>query len=410
MSKPKFPNAPGVVVRARLDGTWVVFWQARTDLVERGFRPKLVNLWRGIEPSAADAARIADECSRAQTEMLIWGRGGLPTEAGAYDGTVRGLIHIYQIDANSSFRKLRYRTRQHYDILCRRIARDHGDKLVSEISVRDIIEWHRMWSESGVTMAHALIRMFRGLISFGMSLLEDPACEKLSLRLSKQRFEMGKSRTSTLTADQAIAIRAEAHRRDLHSIALAQAIQFDGMLRQKDVIGEYVPRDEPGLSEITHAGTKWLHGLRWSEIDEHLICRHVTSKRQKLIELDLKLMPMVLEELRRVYPDLDRSKMPASGPVVIYENTDRPHGAYHFRHLWRQIARAVGVPDNIRNMDSRAGAISEATDAGAELEHIRHAATHSDIAMTQKYSRGSAEKTAGVMRKRAEFRKNKSGT
>jgi hypothetical protein len=31
------------------------------------------------------------------------------------------------------------------------------------------------------------------------------------------------------------------------------------------------------------------------------------------------------------------------------------------------------------------------------LEDVRHAATHSDIAMTQRYSRGSAEKVANVM-------------
>lgn len=67
--------------------------------------------------------------------------------------------------------------------------------------------------------------------------------------------------------------------------------------------------------------------------------------------------------------------------------------------------RACGIPDDVKNMDSRAGAISEATDAGADLEHVRHAATHSDIGMTQKYSRGSADKVAGVQRKRTEHRK-----
>ena len=60
-------------------------------------------------------------------------------------------------------------------------------------------------------------------------------------------------------------------------------------------------------------------------------------------------------------------------------------------------------------MDSRAGAITEATDSGAELEDIRHAATHGDIAMTQKYSRGGEAKTAKVMRLRVAHR-NKSGT
>lgn len=408
--KPAFLDAPGHVVRPRMDGTWAVFWQARTDLVERGYRPKVVSLWRGIDPSGADRAMISDQCNTMQTEMLVWGRGGLPDATGPFDGTVRSLIHCYQTDKDSPFKKLRYRTRQHYAILCRRIDRDHGDEDIKEVRPRDILGWHEAWSASGIPMAHSLIRMFRGLLTFGMTMLEHEPCERLAFKLGKMRFQMGGARTESLTAEQAVAIRTEAHARGLHSIALAQAIQFDGMLRQKDVIGEYVPLSEPGASEITHEGTKWLRGLRWSEVDDNLICRHLTSKRQKVIELDFKIMPMVLEELRRVYPDLDRAKMPQNGAIVVYENTGRPHGAYHFRHLWRQIARAVGVPDTVKNMDSRSGAITEATNAGAMLEDIRHAATHSDISMTQKYSRASAEKTANVMKLRAEHRKNKSGT
>jgi hypothetical protein len=55
-------------------------------------------------------------------------------------------------------------------------------------------------------------------------------------------------------------------------------------------------------------------------------------------------------------------------------------------------------------MDARAGAITEAIGAGAALEDVRHAATHSDISMTQRYSRGSAEKVAKVMQLRVKHR------
>ena len=58
-------------------------------------------------------------------------------------------------------------------------------------------------------------------------------------------------------------------------------------------------------------------------------------------------------------------------------------------------------------MDSRAGAITEATDAAADLESVRHAATHSDIQQTQRYSRGDADKAAKVLRIRAEHRSKK---
>jgi hypothetical protein len=110
---------------------------------------------------------------------------------------------------------------------------------------------------------------------------------------------------------------------------------------------------------------------------------------------------MVVEELQRF------AGIPVTGPVVICETTALPYRTAHWRHLWRKVAAVAGIPTAVRNMDSRAGAISEATDAGADLEAVRHAATHSDIAMTQRYSRGATEKTANVMRLRADHRKNK---
>jgi hypothetical protein len=43
-----------------------------------------------------------------------------------------------------------------------------------------------------------------------------------------------------------------------------------------------VPLSEPGISEVIVRGQKWLRGIVWQEIDENLILRHVTSKKQKL--------------------------------------------------------------------------------------------------------------------------------
>jgi hypothetical protein len=197
------------------------------------------------------------------------------------------------------------------------------------------------------------------------------------------------------------------------AIALAQAFQFECMFRQKDIIGEWLPGSEPGVSDVLDGTDKWLWGIRWSEIDANLKLVHVTSKRQKEIEIDLRLADMVLAELRLIYgfdpARDDRSALPASGPVIREGRTGLPYHDDQFRAQWRKLARAVGIPDTVRNQDSRAGAISEATDAGADLEHVRHAATHSDISQTQKYSRGSTDKAAGVLKLRVAHR-NKSGT
>ncbi len=402
MTAPKIENAPGIVLRQRKDG-WTAFWQARTDLVKRGYRPKMIGLWRGMEPSAADIARMQDICHQAQAEMLVWGRGGVP-ESIAYDGSMRSLAECYRTDKDSSFRKNRYQTRKHYESLLRRIVDDHGDMMVSELRGRDMLRWHEGWSAGGkIPMAHSLMGMVRGLFGFGMTLLECNECARMGAILSKQRFQMGKSRGVQLTAEMANLIRAEAHKRGLHSIALAQAIQFECAFRQKDCIGEWVPLAEPGTSDVIDAGKKWLRGVTWNEIDGNLILRHVTSKRQKLVEIDLRNAGMVMEELARF------ATLPTTGPIIIRDGTTLPWTSHAFRAVWRELARAVGVPDSVRNMDTRSGAITEATDSGASLEDTRHMATHSDISMTAKYCRDSAGKTAKVMQMRAAHRQNKGG-
>jgi len=154
---------------------------------------------------------------------------------------------------------------------------------------------------------------------------------------------------------------------------------------------------------------KWITGLRWERIDENLVLRHVTSKRNKKIEIDLKLAPMVMEEFQIMFGSTDRAAMPASGPVILCEVNAWPYYNTEFRRKWRKLANAAGIPKTIKNMDTRAGAITEATDLGVDIEWVRQAATHSNIAQTQNYSRGSTQKIAGVMMLRAKGR-NKTET
>jgi hypothetical protein len=90
MSPPKITNAPGHIWRPHTRG-WECRWQARTDLVQKGFEPKSKQLFVGEEPKAADVAFIQDECRRLQDEMLTFGRGGLP-EQNHYEGSLGSLI------------------------------------------------------------------------------------------------------------------------------------------------------------------------------------------------------------------------------------------------------------------------------------------------------------------------------
>jgi hypothetical protein len=177
------------------------------------------------------------------------------------------------------------------------------------------------------------------------------------------------------------------------------------------------------MSAVIFNEMKWLRGIDWSEVDENLILRHVTSKKQKETEVDLKLAPMVLEELVEmtggqeiIVTDkvtkkvtVNRHLLPASGPIVICDTNGLPWTNTEWRRKWRKVANACGIPKNVWNMDSRSGAISEAIDAGMPIEWVRHAATHSDVSQTADYDRGQAKATAKVMTARVKNR-NKSET
>jgi hypothetical protein len=417
LPKPKIDNAPGLIWRPRKDG-WEARWQCRSDIAKAGFRPKSLRMWAGDYPVEEEAQFISEQCQALQAEMLAWHHGGLPQPITTYDGTWKALVGCYQHDKDSPYHKLRYATKMNYDWECDVILKSTivdetgasmimGDALVADAKARHFLRLHEQWTENGQKIAkgHGLIGMVRTLTNFGATILECPHCERVAGILHRQRYEMPKPRTERLTAEYATAIRAKAHECGHPSIALAQAIQFECILRQKDVIGEWVPIAEPGISDVTNGKRKWLRGIRWEEVDQSMILRHITSKRQKPIEVDLRLAPMVMEELSIAYgAGFTRADLPATGPIIIDENLRLPYVKFRFSKAWREIADACGVPKAVHNMDSRAGAISEATDAGVDLEYVRHAATHSNIAMTQRYSRGSAEKTLVVMQKRAEYR------
>lgn len=397
---PKLENAPGVIWRRRAGG-WEARWQCRTDLIERGFVPKSVKLWAGEWPTEVDAAVIQTRAGNIHAEMLTFSAGLRGPVINAYDGTLKGLVSAYQTDKDSTYRKLRYHVRKNHDSLLKRIVKQHGDIDLALIKARTILGWHEEWTgDEGkkIAMGHAFVTMLRTLSAFGMTMLEDEQCERLSLVMSKMKFKASKPRTDFITPEQAILIRIEAHKRGWHSIALAQAIQFEAMLRQKDVIGEWVPLSEPGTSDVTSRRLKWLRGLRWSEIDENLMVRHVTSKKDKPIEVNLRLSPMVLEELAFYGP------RPSAGPMIICEQTGRPWDHNEFRRKWRILADAAGIPKAVKNMDSRAGAITEATEGGADIEHVKHAATHSNITTTQRYARVTAGKIENVQQHRLAHR------
>jgi hypothetical protein len=280
------------------------------------------------------------------------------------DGTVASLAHLYCTIKRSPFHKVRYKTRENYKNLVRRIIADCGDMRLVDLKTQNIERLYEGWTEGGkMATAHSLVTMLRMLFGFGATILEDGECERLSVVMHKMRFSMAKRLSSRLTTEQASAIRAMAHQMKRPSIALAQALQFECMLGQKDVIGEWVPLSEPGTSDIVANDKKWLWGIRWSEIDDNLILRSTSNKLQK--QIDLRRSQMVTEELKRL------GKQPTSGPVIVCEYSGLPWTSYEFRRWWRKVADACGVPKHVKNMDSRARKNDAGENQGLVSEEIR---------------------------------------
>ncbi|GEP07681.1 hypothetical protein [Methylobacterium oxalidis] len=178
-------------------------------------------------------------------------------------------------------------------------------------------------------------------------------------------------------------------------------------MRQRDVIGEWTPAPDgtaakPG--EFVLNGRRWGRGLTWEDLSRDLVIRKATTKTGAFAAHDLKLCPLVLDLLERIPPEQ------RNGPLIIDEAAGRPYAESAFGREWLIVARAVGIPNHVWNMDARAGAITEAEDAGADLDHIRSAPADSQTSTTQRYSRGAVGKSRRVAEMRLAYRSLRNGS
>ncbi|RXF67549.1 site-specific integrase [Hansschlegelia zhihuaiae] len=396
-------KAPGLDWRKTKDGA-VPYWRASRDAIKAGYDVKNVRL-TGLSDD-----EIVDRCRRLQAEMLEW-LDGEPQDPTRYDGTVRSLVRIFQAHPDSPFREKRHDTREFYAGYCRLLEENVGQVRVSSLTGPDIRRWYNRFAEPKkdadgnpvgqrrVRRAQSAIATFRRCVSFGVE-LKHRGCADLATILSNMRFAGPAARDSVLTLAHARAIIAKAHELGRPSIALAQAFAFDLTLRQKDIIGEWTSDAQSAAGGIVDNGRRWDWGLLWSHIDERGVLRKPTSKSngRKVLAFDLSLFPLVSAEIERVAADR------RVGPIVVNEHTGLPYKPRKFSEVWRTVATAAGVPADVWQMDSRAGGLTETTDAGADLETARHQAGHSNIATTARYSRGSLAKTSEVARLRVAFR------
>jgi hypothetical protein len=151
--------------------------------------------------------------------------------------TLGRLIAQYRTDADSPFLKLSYRVRVERERTLARIDREHGNQQLRSIRTRTLITMHREWIANGkLSMARSLVDRLRALFRFGSKVLEDRECDRLLKGLEEVQPQRPVANLLYVTRDQASMVCTVAHEHfGWHSIALAQAFQFECALLQKDV-------------------------------------------------------------------------------------------------------------------------------------------------------------------------------
>lgn len=389
-------DTPGLKRKKNKDGTIREYWMARADLVKRGYRPSSVRLHYPDTPEGR--LQLASRCQILQAEMLAWAsRGG--ASAPGYDGTIKSLSNLFQVNEDSPLQSMKWNSRDNFVKSLHIIERTVGSRQIGSLLGPDFKRWHATWGlpkEEGKPprpyRAKHSIDAVRQLIGYGVTLGYDDGFRADAI-LSKIRFKTPPARKSVLTEEHVTAVRAKAHELGCHAIALATALQFSLTMRQKDVIGEWEPTSSTE-GGIRHKDTIWMNGLLWSDIDENLILRKKHVKTGFEVEHDLKLHPMVLEEIDLV-PTEKRV-----GPMIIAETTGEPYKHRTFTTRWRVVANKAGIPKNVWNMDARAGGITEAYDLGAAETDVMKSAGHKNRQTSARYNRSTLEQTSRVAKVR----------
>jgi hypothetical protein len=340
-----------------------------------------------------------------------------------YDGSVLSACRIYQMHPMSRFHTVKQNTRKTYVDSLKVIEQSVGARQIRRLNVLDVMNWYDQWKKPVVTVndkgetmvgreridrAHDAVSMFRTVLRF-CTALRFPECKQLAEELSAVKFEKGGAREQEMTyAQVGVFIRKALAMGKAGTIpqdralymAIGTAAQFELLLRQKDIIGERGPA-KPGVrNAVYYDDWMWTGYFTWENIPGwRWRMKTSKSKYRAAAEFDLSRYDMLLPLLEAV-PHEQRA-----GPIVKDE-TGRPVREGSYRRWFRQIARAAGIPDEVWNMDTRAGGATEAEESGAALEAIQSALTHSKAQTTLRYIRKRSTKIATV----AEARKLKRGT
>jgi integrase len=354
-----------------------LLWRASKEAVKKGYPVKSANLTM----HAGNDAMIRAQCERLQGEMLAWLSGSV-NRSTEFNGTFKSIFDLYENDPRSPYHKLKPRTRQPYSVYLNMMRVEIGHCHIDKSDGRDVQDWFDSWKAPAkkggkllLAKAHMSISVLKAALAYAI-MCRKPGCADFRMAMPK-RLQAIPPRKFALVASQIDALRQAAHEIQRPTAALAYALQFEGAIRQIDVIGQWVPLSDPRPSAIHYRGKKWL-GPTWEKnVDKNLIFKFKPTKTEDTSEeevsLDLRACPMVMEELEMT---LDSGRL--SGPLIIDRGTGRPFSVSKYTRTWRACATIAKIPRAVWNRDLRKSGSTEARAAGAPVDDVKKLMGHTE--------------------------------
>jgi hypothetical protein len=327
------------------------YWVARQVVRDPcGYPDKTMRL-----PCDATADELAALCRDYTARLYQWieqvRSGAEPSTRIQYDGTVLSLSRLYQEHPDSRFHEVKSNTRKFYVDSLKIIERTVGARAIRNLTVLSVRHWYNQWKkpiERGgkerIDRAHDAVAMFRTILRFGAALRFEE-CRLLESELAMVKFDKGSAREQAMTYPYALAFVSKAKELAANgvipvwrarSMTIGLAAQFELMLRQKDIIGQW-GKAKPGTPNVIYfQGEMWTGFFVWENIPGW-VWRLRTSKSgyKKQATFTLSNYSLLYPLLQEV-PPAERT-----GPIVKGEH-ELPVRERSYRKWFRQIARAAG--------------------------------------------------------------------
>lgn len=371
----------------------IVYWRPTPKWRQAGYQGKVQAL-PGHQGDGRDADRAAE--ARRLTRAMLATLGIVKAEPVTW-GEV---IQLYLTDDLSPFQNVRPKTREGYLYLCGKWRGAIGHIRVDATDYRMLKGIERAMQAKGrsVSYIHRLFTMLRGLTSYAR-MTKVTGAKDVHEVLSQMTFQVPPRKTFAPTRAQVLAVVDEADARGHFAFATGVLMQWVFMLRGIDLFGQWVKAN--GQGGIVKDGKAWVDGLTWDMVEPDLsgFSKVLSKTRKSLpepIRFDLSSTPEVRARLRLL------GNAGRVGPVLKMESTGLPYTNDFRARTWRRIADRLGLPPEMKMMDSRAGAITDGQQRGVDLMTLRNAAGHMNTTTTEGYTRGRDASVANVIRLRGE--------